>query len=234
MTARMLFAATAAGLCLAAPAQAAGVKQATFRVSVKGVQTNTWKTDHVGTGSGCDGDVHGQGSETVRFASNTVKVRAIVTEGLSAPMLTAAGKYVDPTLRLRGKVTRKGDLVAAEGPCGGTGGGSIARDCGTRSFRGLGLTVGYQLGGDAKDDLDLRPEMIDDPFRNCPSGGEAFPVLVHSNEGARMKAELPRGELFDKRLGKIIVIARGKESVTSGEHTYVSRTRWEVTFRRLR
>ena len=49
-----------------------------------------------------------------------------------------------------------------------------------------------------------------------------------------MKAELPRGELFDNRLGKIIVIARGKESETSGEHTYVTTIRWVVTFERIR
>ncbi len=233
MTAR-LFSLLALGLVAAAPAHASGVKQATFNVSIKGVQTNTWKTDHTGTGNGCDGDVQGSGSETVRFSSNTVKVRAIVVDGQSAPLLTAAGKYVDPKLKLRGMVTRQGNIVAAEGPCGGTGGGSTPRDCGKRSFRGLALTLGYQLGGKAKDHLDLRPEHGNDPFRNCPSGGAAFPTLVHSSEGAPMRAQLPRGELFDKRLGKIIVIARGSESETSGEHTYRTSTRWEVTFRRLR
>jgi hypothetical protein len=49
-----------------------------------------------------------------------------------------------------------------------------------------------------------------------------------------MRAELPRGELFDASLGRIIVIARGRESETAGEHTYVTTTRWVVTFDRIR
>jgi hypothetical protein len=49
-----------------------------------------------------------------------------------------------------------------------------------------------------------------------------------------MRTELPRDEVFDRSLGKIIVISRGKESQTEGEHIYVTTSRWEVTFRRTR
>ena len=75
---------------------------------------------------------------------------------------------------------------------------------------------------------------VDDPFRNCPSGGHSFPTLVRTDEGAHMRTELPREELFDRSLGKIILVARGKESETAGEHTFLTTIRWVVTFTRTR
>ena len=49
-----------------------------------------------------------------------------------------------------------------------------------------------------------------------------------------MRTELPREELFDRSLGKIILVARGKESETAGEHTFLTTIRWVVTFMRIR
>ena len=94
------------------------------------------------------------------------------------------------------------------------------------------LPLSYGLDKRFKDNLEFRAEPIDDPFANCPSGGHAFPTLVGTQEGAPMRAELPRSELFDRKLGKIIVIARGQESETVGEHTYLTKVRWVVTFER--
>ena len=174
------------------------------------------------------------GTEKVRFTSPATKVNAMTMKGLSAPVLSKPGAYTDAILKLRGKVARQGTLTAEPGgECGGSGGGSIPRDCGTKSFKGVQFPLSYRLAAKPKDQLDFRPEFIDDVFKNCPSGGYSFPTLVNTNEGEYMRTELPREELFDKSLGKIIVIARGKESETSGEHTYVTTTRWVVTFERL-
>ncbi|HEX5910153.1 MAG TPA: hypothetical protein VFY44_06635 [Thermoleophilaceae bacterium] len=210
----------------------AGMKNAFFKVTVDGVQTTTWKTDHPGSG-GCDGALQGNGTEKVRFTSRPTTVRAVTLKGLNAPLLTTPKSIVDVKLRLHGKVTRAGVLDAAPGgQCGGAGGGSIPRDCGAKSFRGVKLPLSYGLGTRGKDNLDLRAEPIQDPFLNCPSGGSAFPTLVGTREGGPMPAALPRSELFDRKLGKIIVIARGQESETVGEHTYLTKTRWVVTFER--
>ncbi len=228
-------------LCLAAMAGATtagatppkGLQKATFRVTVDGVQKTTWKTDHPGSG-GCDGAVTGNGTEKVRFTSRPVIVRATTLAGLSAPVFTAPGRFIEPKLRLLGTVLRQGVLDAAPGgECGGVGGGSIPRDCGTRSFRGVGFPLSYRLLAKPKDQLDFRPEFVDDPFANCPSGGSSFPTLVRTNEGREMRTELPRRELFDRSLGKIIVIAGGRESETAAEHTYLTTIRWVLTFERL-
>jgi hypothetical protein len=209
-----------------------GVKTAFFKVTVDGVQTTTWKTDHKGKG-GCDQDAWGNGTEKVRFTSRPTTVRAMTLKGLNAPSLTTPRSIVDVELGLHGKVTRQGMQDSAPGgQCGGMGGGGIPRDCGSKSFRGVKLPLRYGLEKRLKDNLELRAQPIDDPFRNCPSGGHAFPTLVGTREGAPMPAALPRSELFDRKLGKIIVIARGQESETVGENTYLTKTRWVVTFER--
>ena len=229
-------------LCLAlvAPVATAGaatnyeIKKASFKVTVDGVQRTTWQSNHVGTG-GCDGSSQGSGKESVRFTSRSTKVNAMTMKGLSAPVLSKPGAYTDAILKLRGKVVRQGTLTAEPGgECGGAGGGSIPRDCGTKSFSGVKLPLAYRLAAKPKDQLEIRPSFIDDPFKNCPSGGYSFPTLVNTKEGEHLRSDLPREELFDKSLGKIIVIARGKESETAGEHTYVTTSRWVITFERLR
>ena len=211
----------------------AGMKTAFFKVTVDGVQTTTWKTDHKGSG-GCDQAAWGNGTEKVRFTSRPTTVRAVTLKGLNAPLLTTPKSIVDVKLGLRGRVTRQGVMDGEPGgQCGGAGGGSIPRDCGAKSFRGVKLPLAYQLGTRGKDHLALRAVPIQDPFLNCPSGGSAFPTLVGTREGAPMPAALPRSELFDRKLGKIIVIARGQESETAGEHTYLTKVRWVVTFERV-
>ncbi|MDQ3644551.1 MAG: hypothetical protein M3356_03460 [Actinomycetota bacterium] len=44
-----------------------------------------------------------------------------------------------------------------------------------------------------EDQHDFRPEFVDDPFANCPSGGSSFPTLVRTNEGREMRTELHAG-----------------------------------------
>jgi hypothetical protein len=236
--------AAALTLCFAALAPVAAadaatdyeIKKAAFKVTVEGVQRTTWATNHVGSGTGCDGSAHGSGKETVRFTSSATKVNAMTMTGLSTPVLTKPRAYTDPVAKLRGTIARQGTMTAeGVGECGGgVDSGPISPDCGTKSFKGVKFPLSYRLSAKPKDQLDFRPGFIDDPFKNCPSGGYAFPTLVNTNAGEYMRTELPREELFDKSLGKIIVIARGKESQTSGEDTYVTTIRWVVTFERIR
>jgi hypothetical protein len=238
--------ATALALCLAAlapaTASAAGdanpydYKKAFFKVTVDGVQRTTWSTKHVGTG-GCDGSYTGSGTERVRFTSSAVKVQATHIKGLSTPILGVPNAHREPILKLRGTVARQGAIQHAGDGDGGCGGGvdqdPIAPDCGTKRFRGMKMPVSYKLAVKPKEQIDLRTEPIDDPFRRCPAGGYSFPSLMQSNNGELIRTDLPSDELFDEKLGKIIVIARGKEQETTGDGRWVTTVRWVVTFERI-
>ena len=177
-------------LCLAATSPAAdasaapshGVAKAVFKVTVDGVQRTSWKTDHPGT-TGCDGARKGTGTETVRFTSRPVLVRATTMKGLSAPVLNGRS-YIEPEAILRGRVSRQGTMeVAAGGECGGGDGTSIPRDCGTRSFRGVGVRLSYRLNAKPKDQLDLRPGFVDDPYQELPLGGTLVPNARANRRG---------------------------------------------------
>ena len=75
-----LAAAAGPGTAHAAKPNANGLKTAFFKVTVDGVQTTTWKTDHKGKG-GCDQDAWGNGTEKVRFTSRPTTVRALDAGG---------------------------------------------------------------------------------------------------------------------------------------------------------
>ena len=213
------------------------VKKALFKVTLEGVQKDKWDNYHEGTG-GCDGTVSSIGSETVRFHSKPVTIEATDLEGLTNPVLRKAGKAIDIyPFRLSGTVKRQSTIIASDTPdwCGGKGGGSIPKDCGTKSFRGMKASLDYSL---AKPYGWIQPRSegsIDDPFRNCGPGTQGYPHLLSQKaNGSRIASELPRDELFDKSIGKLIVIGRGK-SVQKGDETFDEASiRWEATFKRIK
>lgn len=207
------------------------IKRAAFKVTVDGIQRTSWKLNHVGKG-GCDGNATGAGTEALRFTSKPKTLRAMYFKGLSNPILSIG--RVTPAIPLRGKVTRAGKVNADEGLCGGTGGGQkVAPDCGAKSIRGAKVTLEYLLRSKSRIGL-ARYLGIDDPFRNCPSGGFSFPNLVDQNTNdSRVGSKLPIGELFDRRLGKIILIGKGKRTESDSDGTYTSTIRWVVTLQRL-
>ena len=125
--------------CATAPAQAApgfGLKSASFKVEVEGVQTNAWKTDHANQG-GCDVDIHGDGTEVVRFKSKP-KVVKLYQFGKSTPLFLNSGKRYDKYIDLASKITRRGSVTTSGGQiCSyGDGTGSTQTpkppDCGTK------------------------------------------------------------------------------------------------------
>jgi hypothetical protein len=76
---------------------------------------------------------------------------------------------------------------------------------------------------------------IDDPFRNCGGGTQGYPHLLSQKaDGARIASELPRDDVFDNSIGKIIVIGRGT-SVQKGDETFDKASiRWEASFKRIK
>ena len=228
---------------LAGPAQAATskpsgplptVRHASFSITIEGVQRTTWKYTHTGSG-GCDTDATGTGTETIRFG--TAKRRVVATDitGLAAPVLRMPGSYRSPKLTIRGSVSRDGtmNVKPGDGGCGGGVGTPTPRDCGRRTIKGVAAELQYRLSAKVKDQLEVRPTVPKDPYRNCPSGGYSYPHLITSRHGAPLALDMPRDELFNRRYGKLITIANGVEESTTGESIYRTTTRWVVTIERL-
>ena len=228
------------GLALAPAAEAAKpvkVSKARFAVTIDGVQNTTWSSNHQAAGiGGCDGSYTAGGSEKVRFTSKPASIRAMSITGLSAPVLSTGrgGNTRSPKIKLHGSVTRNSFHNAAPGPDTGCGGPDkpqqpLAKDCGVKKFRGLVTSFDYQLASKVRDTLNVNATEGEDPFQRCSGGGVSFPTLANKNKGRPMDLRLPRRELFDRKLGKIILIGRAREEKRDGEYQYLTTTKWVIT-----
>lgn len=214
------------------------VKKALFKVTLEGVQRDKWKAFHQGTG-GCDATVSQRGSEVLKFHSKPVLIEATDLEGLSNPVLRKQGRNINLyPFKLRGTVKRNSSITVTDSPaeCGGTGGGGkVPKDCGTKPVRGLKAGVDYAFGKPAGHIQVTSAASMNDVFRNCGPGTQSFPhLLATKTDNSKILSELPREELFDKSLGKIIVIGRGKRVQDNGEGIDTASIRWEVTFKRVK
>jgi hypothetical protein len=226
------------GLAITPVAEAAKpvkVKRARFAVTVDGVQNSSWSIDHKADGiGGCDAAYTGQGTEKVRFTSGAFSIRAMSIPGLHAPVLSrgTGSNTRSPEFKLRGSITRNGGNTVAPGPdngCGGADGPPNPRDCGTKKFSGLGGKLDYKLASRVRDTLDVGTFNGKDPFGNCGGGGTQFPVIATRDMNQPMKLQLPRKELFDRKIGKFILIGRAREGDQNGEHKFTTTTKWVIT-----
>lgn len=172
----LLALATASALVLAAPAgakQPFAYKSATFKVEVEGVQTNAWRTDHANRG-GCDVDIHGDGTEVVRFKSKP-KIVKLYQFGSTTPMFLNSGKRYDTYIDLVSKITRRGSVTTTGGQVCSYGDGTGATqppkppDCVTKHSV---LYAELNYSSRKKNLLMLEQAMVVPlgPFYNCPSG----------------------------------------------------------------
>jgi hypothetical protein len=214
-------------------------KVAKFKVTLKGVQATDWNSHHAGTG-GCNPTVKQSGTEVARFASTRpVRVKVLLYGRHSPPIFTTGSKAGDPAprLELRAKVTRRSTISADPTPwyCQALGGAnSQPPDCGTR--RVTAAVVLHELIGRRRDRIHLTSNSVHQGgFKTCPSAYPEFPsLLVVNSKGGVVAARLPRREIYDRSLGKLITIARGYRKRTSGETTSGTSVRWEASFRRVR
>jgi hypothetical protein len=236
MTIRALLGALSLLAALPAAAQAAKpLETQRFKVSVKGVQTTAWSYDVPGGGL-CRPSGSGEGTEVVRFA--TAKPQTIVATRYSPTYVLFGGAEDPDELVARAKVTRH--MTTVSGPLDPTcvdarGGGEIGTpDCGAK-HASLSLVLSYESFGRPRG-LKLRsnPVSSPDPFLRCPTGGVSFPTLLErTTNGRSIASDWPVREVMDRRVGKTIVIGRGRmvaEDATSRKATTI---RWEVTLRRL-
>ncbi len=197
-----------------------------FTAQLEGVQTTTWEHHHFNEG-GCDVSIDGRGSETYRFRSAPLRVRAIKIPG--GVLLSAGGR--EALLKLSGTVRRQGEVVLGPGEvCSegdGTGTpGSAPSDCGTRKVKAT-ATLGY--GVRPADMLLVTPglDTPKDPFSNCPTGtSRQYPGLLATGR------RLPVRELM--RYGKHVLIGRATKVERGSERSATTSIRWTATLTRVR
>ena len=223
-----------AALCavLVAPA-AAGAKSAAFRVKVEGVQTNKWSSTYHSQGK-CDSSGEAHGTEVVRFATRKATKTTVTDE----PYLHFGATYELPR-RVQAKVTRHGVQNVEPTPpeCEGTGGGGGVPpkpDCGTKRLPwDLSARWAFDHSGL---ELSRRGGVFNDPYRNCPVGGVAFPEILTTNtKGQTIRGKVKPAWFFDKRYDTIVVHGAGRK-VEKKPLIGIDRTatvEWTITFERI-
>lgn len=235
MTRRTTPTAIAVLLALAIPASggAAVPRTADVAVHLEGVQRTTWEAHHAAIGD-CDVSYDGSGSETYRFRSRTIVLRAIELPR-GGVLFTRGGRPA--VLPLTGSVTRTGSFLRGTGKVCSAGDGTGTQDpappdCGSRSVRNA---VEVNFGVRVRDRLEISDgDPQPDPFANCPTGvSEQYPtIMAWGDADRRIGRRLPSGDLF--AYGRNILIARGTRTRTSSELTSLTTVRWTATLTRVR
>ena len=211
------------------------LETARFKVSVKGAQTTAWSYAYSGGGL-CNPGGRGEGTEVVRFASSTPKL--MVATRFSPSFVQFGSGEIAGVLGMRAKVTRRAKLVhepVARGCVDPKGPATRPIDCGTKHSV-MDLRVSYE-GFDRPSGVKLRDAHAAhvDPFENCPVNGVAFPTLLdQTTNGKGIASDWPVREIMDRRVGKTIVIGRGRKVVHDAGSRQETTIRWELTFRRVR
>jgi len=237
----LIGAAGAAALCLAmaagasTPAEAAAavpkVKQAKFKVTVEGWQKDDWASNHEST-SLCDPSDHSYSGEYAKFKSTKPVALTAIQVGKQAPsFLIGKGQpYIDTSADVARNAVNAVSPVPNSCPHAGGGGDgeAVVPDCGLKSVPSYPVALAYDSY--FKDSITLTSAGAVAPlFYNCGHG--TFPALLERDELAMpIKSELPYKELFDKRIGKLIVIGHGDYDLPLPDYSEKTEVHWEVTF----
>lgn len=227
-----LVACVIAALAASTGAQA-GYQKTKFKAEVKGVQTYEYEYHHISTGP-CDAPIDTSTRERIKFKSTKpVLLTASRLPGLKEPVLTSGLKPL--RIPTKATVTRSHSHTGGQVPedCSGNGGGVGPQpppDCGTKVVKPWWLSVDYY----AKDRIELQPEDIagSDLFERCGNG--TWPYLLNGEWfGKRQSADLPKSELFDPKIGKLITIGSGNHSIVGPEGHEDTKIRWELSLTRI-
>jgi len=225
-------AASADAAAPAASARAAatpGVQSRVFRISIKGTQTTEWEQHHAPVGR-CDQSSDGVGRETATFRTRKPVRMQVQRFGGANSVLFGGAK--GNALAAKGKVDRTADILLGDFDplCKGTGGGGTsAPDCGARDANlqlRLSFVPSRRHGG-----IWMQGDFFT-LYQNCPLLGTGFPeILTDNTNGKPVTAKIPAADLFDRSIGKHIVIARGERTAKDAETEWTTRVRWEITLR---
>lgn len=222
---------------LAVPAvSAASIHQASFNVSVSGSQVTNWAERTHQTGGDCKGRTfeRGGGHETVTFASERKSRFSALGTGRLVT-LSPAGRFARFGIFAPGKTERDGLYVYSKdsnGSCATAETSYIQDyDCDTltRHFQVSlvydGKRLGLQVGSG------VAPS--DSVFNSCPIQNSAD---VTADGISEITAPFPARELFDRSLGKQIVLGDTQFPVYRANAWSTSRTtvKWKVIFTRVR
>jgi hypothetical protein len=229
----------AAALCLAmavgasTPQDAAAlpkVKQAKFRVTVEGWQKDDWAANHEST-SLCDPSDHSYSGEYAKFKSTKPVTLTAIQVGKDAPsFLIGKGQpYIETSADVARNAVNAVSAVpnSCPGVSGGGDGEAVPSDCGLKSVGSYPVALAYD--GYFKDSITLTSVGATAPlFVNCGHG--TFPDLLERDELAMpIKSELPPKELFDRKIGKLIVIGHGDYDLALSDYDEKTEVHWEVT-----
>ncbi|MDQ2622608.1 MAG: hypothetical protein M3Y45_06165 [Actinomycetota bacterium] len=239
-----LFTALFLAVLLFAPQQSdAAIKRGVFKVKIAGVQTNQWDTNKTPKFE-CDWYAQGNGREKVRFHTPFRKMRILAVGHKRADSAIFA------PIPVRGKVTRKGTYETQTDHlsenCFGDGGDGPAPpppapDCGTKPIRSGKLSLWASNGKLTLDRTSTR-NSPKDLFRNCAWRGKAWPaMLTRKGNGNDVSTNFSPKWIFNRKFNrktgawsKVIMIARGTNTVRHLDGWYKTSIRWTVTMKRLR
>jgi hypothetical protein len=212
------------------------VHSAKFDISVSGSQVTDWTERTHPTGGDCKGRTfeRGAGHETVTFASeHKERYRALGTNRFA--LLTPTARFGRFGVYSPGKTERAGVYVASKdsnGPCATPETSYVGHyDCDTQP-RAFNVTFAY----DGKRLGVLAGSGTGPAFR----GFDSCPIQISPDAIADgitdITASFPARDLFDKRLGKHIVLgeqafAPYHQNAWSTSQTIV---KWKVTLKRVR
>lgn len=228
-------AATASPASAAFKPPAYSFQKASFKFSFKGTQITQWQRDPRATTRDCIPTVKwsGGGKETVRLrTTKALQLDAYRTNGRTSVALRASKSGLPN--ELHASVTRSASERYEEvaGSCGGnpgkvTEGGPY--DCGDRS-RDFGLALGYERGRiEPRFEDSILAPLTDVDYRKCPIHADP---KVEVNGFTRVSQALPAKDLFDRSLGRHIVIGRRTFTLHEAGFTGKTTVRWEITLTR--
>ena len=214
------------------------VSEAFFKVRVEGVQTTTWTANHTPMFR-CDSPYTGSGSERVTFESTrAVKVRAFRLGRGPVYLVRGRGLAVLPTsgyVRRSGTINR--DPPTPECAVGDGDGNSQPppSDCGRKRIASLPLRIAYDALKADRMTLSRSTQPGGPVFQQCPLIGDGWPDVLSRDDRKRTAGEeLPRGDLFDRSQGKIILLGKGTVRSNAFGDSSTTKIRWDLTLTRVR
>jgi hypothetical protein len=218
-----------------------GICATHFEVEINGSETTTWKMPFQRAGAANCFEVpyiSGRGTQRTQFAGSGVVEATTGARGSTSFEYLRGGEARPGIGEGHATVTRTAQLVThvTPGPCGANksvGDHDSARNCGSHSYRWI---FDASAGDDQiAIDGDTPVAILVAPFEGCPLLETGTPNADIPNLNS-FTAALPRSELFDHNLGKIIVFGSHTFSDTPpnrGNVTGRTQIKWTLTLTRI-
>lgn len=207
---------------------------ARFKVSVKGTQVSS-ENIHRDADGPCDTSDYSTSGEKVRFKS--AKPVILTAFSVDDGPVSFSNKRTGNLLPVRATIDRfhNPHITPAAAECedngGGVEGGPTLADCGVKKAP---WKLGLEYLSERREIVGFYDTDGTDPYNNCPGGINLFPFMPFADGNAEpVGSELPRTELFDDKIGKLILIGKGQYKDLGMTYSSIVDLRWELTLKRL-